>query len=150
VPCPQIGAAAFLRDQLQAVDAGEEIEAFLELVRIDLDMSRMGDIQAGLGHAQCPASIPAAGQAAAQCIRGVGRLGEISGKAISTGSVTSIATQNGSTPAKILPSGTFLATDLTINTFTPTGGEISPISSVSTTRTPNQIGSMPSAVMTGK
>ncbi len=43
----------------------------------------------------------------------------------------------------MVPSGTFGATDLTMKTLTPTGGEISPISSVSTTSTPNQIGSMP-------
>ena len=45
--------------------------------------------------------------------------------------------------AKISESETFGATDLTINTLMPTGGEISPISSVSTTKTPNQIGSIP-------
>ena len=39
---------------------------------------------------------------------------------------------------------------LITNTFMPTGGWISPSSTVITMMTPNQIGSKPSAVITGK
>jgi len=61
-----------------------------------------------------------------------------------------MASQNGSTPAKMRPSGTAGATDFTMKTLSPTGGEMRPISSVSTTSTPNQIGSMPICSTTGK
>src|ERR1700761_2341238 len=59
-------------------------------------------------------------------------------------------TTNGSTPTKIVDMSTSLITLLITNTFIPTGGGIRPSSTVMTITTPNQIGSKPSAVTTGK
>ena len=61
----------------------------------------------------------------------------------------SVAT-NGSTPLKMVVKLTSLTTLLITNTFMPTGGWIRPSSTVMTMITPNQIGSKPSAVTTGK
>lgn len=79
----------------------------------------------------------------------VGRYSDSAGIATRISSVTSIASQNGNTPRKMSASGTLGATDLTMKTLIPTGGEISPISSVSTTSTPNQIRSIPSPLTIG-
>src|SRR5580693_7793434 len=57
---------------------------------------------------------------------------------------------NGSTPRKMVENVTSCTTLLITNTFMPTGGWISPSSTVITIMTPNQIGSKPSAVITGK
>ena len=57
---------------------------------------------------------------------------------------------NGSTPKKIVKKLTSWTTLFITNTFMPTGGWISPSSTVITMMTPNQIGSKPSSWMTGK
>src|SRR5581483_2458882 len=59
-------------------------------------------------------------------------------------------TMNGSTPLKMVAKLTSCTTLLITNTFMPTGGWISPSSTVMTMITPNQIGSKPRWAMTGK
>src|SRR5690606_13026623 len=95
VPGAQIGAIAIQLAQLEAVDPGEKIEAFVKLIGENLDMTQMGEVETGLlGHR----------------IMASGNSSEICGKATSNPSVTIMATQKGMTPAKILPRGTFGAT----------------------------------------
>src|SRR5204862_2069324 len=60
-----------------------------------------------------------------------------------TSRIRSVIT-NGSTPMKIVDMLTSLITLLMTNTFMPTGGWISPSSTVITMMIPNQIGSKPS------
>ena len=60
-----------------------------------------------------------------------------------------MANQNGQIPRKIVFRGTPSAMPFTTKTFTPTGGEISPISSAMTIITPNQIMLTPSGSMIG-
>ena len=57
---------------------------------------------------------------------------------------------NGSTPRNIVENLTSCTTLLMTKTFMPTGGWMSPSSTVITMMTPNQIGSKPSSVITGK
>src|SRR5207253_4524079 len=72
------------------------------------------------------------------------------GKAIRITRRMMSVTTNGSTPLKMVEKLTSWITLLITNTFMPTGGWISPSSTVITMITPNQIGSKPSAVTTGK
>src|SRR5271156_4789804 len=71
------------------------------------------------------------------------------GNTIRITSLIKSVTTNGSTPTKIVDMLTSLITLLITNTFMPTGGWIKPSSTVITITTPNQIGSKPSAVITG-
>ena len=57
---------------------------------------------------------------------------------------------NGMTPLKMVVKLTSLITLFITNTFIPTGGWIRPSSTVITMITPNQIGSKPRCVITGK
>ena len=57
VPGAQIGAVAVNGAELEPIDAGEEIEAFLETVSVHFDVSEMGDIETrigGCGHDDSP------------------------------------------------------------------------------------------------
>src|SRR6516165_7265452 len=66
-----------------------------------------------------------------------------------TSRIRSVATK-GSTPLKMVAKETSFTTLLITNTFMPTGGWIRPSSTVITMMTPNQIGSKPRWVTTGK
>ena len=57
---------------------------------------------------------------------------------------------NGMTPLKMVVKLTSFTTLFITNTFIPTGGWIRPSSTVMTMMTPNQIGSKPRWMMTGK
>src|SRR5215831_15164616 len=72
------------------------------------------------------------------------------GKTISMTSRIRSVMMNGSTPMKMVEKLTSGITLLMTKTFIPTGGWIKPSSTVITMMTPNQIGSKPSAVTTGK
>src|SRR5258708_36294659 len=80
----------------------------------------------------------------------VGRYNAMIGNAIKIASRTRSVTMNGNTPLKIVAKLTSLTTLLMTKTFIPTGGWMSPSSTVITMMTPNQIGSKPSVLMTGK
>src|SRR5580765_2144494 len=73
-----------------------------------------------------------------------------SGKAIRMTSRTRSVATNGITPRKIVENDTSLTTLLMTKTFMPTGGWIRPSSTVITIMTPNQIGSKPRCMITGK
>src|SRR5258706_180938 len=60
------------------------------------------------------------------------------------------AAMNGITPWKMVRVGTCGRSVLSTNRFMPTGGLIRPISTTTTIRMPNQIGSTPRETMTGK
>ena len=72
------------------------------------------------------------------------------GNAIRITSRTRSVATNGITPLKMVANDTSLTTLLITNTFMPTGGWIRPSSTVITMMTPNQIGSKPRWVTTGK
>ena len=72
------------------------------------------------------------------------------GKAISSTSVTSIASTKGQQPRNIVRRPMLGNRLLSTNRFMPTGGEIRPICTIITTSTPNQTGSKPSAMTMGK
>ena len=72
------------------------------------------------------------------------------GKAIRMTSRRMSVAMNGNTPLKIDENVTSCTTLLITKTFMPTGGWIRPSSTVMTMMTPNQIGSKPSWVTTGK
>src|SRR6266702_1798691 len=73
-----------------------------------------------------------------------------SGNAIRITSRTRSVATNGITPLKMVENETSFTTLLMTKTFMPTGGWIRPSSTVITMMTPNQIGSNPRCVMTGK
>ena len=80
----------------------------------------------------------------------LGKKVAIMGKIIMITVQTSIAARKGNTPLKILCRGTFGAIDIITNTFTHSGGEISHISAIKTSMTPNHIGSKPRRMTIGK
>src|SRR5689334_10263223 len=72
------------------------------------------------------------------------------GKVMRMTSRTRSVSTNGMTPLKMVAKVTSFTTLLMTKTFMPTGGWINPSSTVITMMTPNQIGSKPSCVTTGK
>src|SRR6202030_3706648 len=72
------------------------------------------------------------------------------GNAIRITSRIKSVTMNGSTPLNIVEKLTSCTTLLMTKTFMPTGGGMSPSTTVMTMITPNQIGSKPSCMITGK
>jgi hypothetical protein len=50
VPSPQIGAITFKRRKFQSIDTRKEIETVLEPICQDLDMTKVGNIKAGIDH----------------------------------------------------------------------------------------------------
>src|SRR3990167_5944523 len=84
------------------------------------------------------------------CYMRLGRVSEIAGKAIRIASRTTSAAMNGSTPRNTVVVGTCGSSVESTNRFIPTGGLISPISTIVTTRMPNQTGSSPRLTISGK
>src|SRR5262245_35259310 len=80
----------------------------------------------------------------------LGRKVEITGKATRIASRTQSTVMNGSTPRKMARVPTCGSRVLRTKRFMPTGGLIRPISTTTTIRTPNQIGSRPRWTITGK
>src|SRR6058998_3905520 len=74
----------------------------------------------------------------------------IDGKPTTIASSATSATLKGSTPRNTVPIARWRSRLFTTKMFIPTGGLIKPIWTTITTMIPNQIGSNPSAVMTGK
>src|SRR4030095_9835615 len=80
----------------------------------------------------------------------LGNHNEMMGKATRMQSLTTSATMNGSTPWNTVRVGTCGNSALMTNRFIPTGGLISPISTTTTIKIPNQIGSRPRCTTSGK
>ena len=74
----------------------------------------------------------------------------IDGKAISSASLRMSAYRNGITPFQIELVGTSGSMLLITKMFMPTGGLIMPISTTQTISTPNQTGSSPRCLISGK
>jgi hypothetical protein len=75
---------------------------------------------------------------------------QIDGKSVIINSTANIAKRKGITPRKMVVSGVSLATPAMTYTFRPTGGVINAASTMSTATIPNQTGSKPSLVITGR
>ena len=106
IPGAQIGAAAVLRRELQPIDTGEEIKAFVETVGQHLYMAQMRDVEGRIKHGQPQLNIVLGS-----------RSGRSAGKRSGYRRRGSSSSQNGNTPRKIWPSSALGATDLTMKTF---------------------------------